>query len=670
MTLADPTTTAAVTDLVPLIAGAVIGGLVVVIALLGLSLTSVRRQRRELAAMTSNDALTGLANHRAFHERLAQEVDRARRRRDPLSVVAIDVDHFKAINDAHGHAEGDRVLQAIAGSLRAQARPYDVVARLGGEEFALVLPGVDAKEAVAVAERCRLAVAALAVHGSPLACSAGVAGFPTDDPAGTRLAELADGALQWAKRSGRGRVRRFDAREVALSGSEERQQVRALLDRSDGLVAVFQPLIELTTGRVAGYEALSRFPGGEPDRAPGDWFAQARRCGLGPALEARAIATALAVPDRPEHTFLSVNVSPAGLTSDEVMRVLPTDIDDVVVELTEDDLFASDESLEEVLADLRARGARIAVDDAGAGYAGLQQMVRIKPDILKLDRSLIRGIHRDPSKIALLEAMARFAATTGAAVCAEGVEEIDELRVLARFDVTYGQGFALARPCPPWTKADPDVAAHATAEARWGMRVLTGPRRPGEDLTVGDVSDLLSRVRSRGDLDRALAMIERLVHADDIAVSVVIPGERCVQTISSHERDVAGGRYSFDDYPTTEQVVLRQTLGQLVAGDAAADPAELALLRHDDMSALLLAPIVLQGETVGLLEVYRRAARPWSGTEVDQVRGLALQLSAVLAAPGVVPGELRDVIVGGPASPSGAPPVRLLREARRAPRSG
>ncbi len=505
---------------------------------------------------------------------------------------------------------------------------------MGGEEFALILPGIDGAGGHAIAERARLAIARLQVQGQALSCSAGVASYPTDDGDGYRLLELADGALYWAKRSGRAQVRRYDASKVVLlSGSEQHQQVKRVLAQENALTPFFQPIVELGTGRIAGYEALTRFFGTEPVRPPDQWFAQARRCGLGPQLEARAIAVALEHPGRPANTFLSVNMSPAALVSDEVARVLPDDLHDIVVELTEDDLFSSDPAFDAALDELRKRGARIAIDDAGAGYAGLQQMVRVKPDILKLDRSLISGIHHDASKIALLEAMAAFATTTGAAVCAEGIEEIDELCVLGRFDVTYGQGYVLGRPGPDWPGVDSDVAASVTAETRWGMRVMTGASGTGGEVTIGDISDALCHVRSLADLDRAVHMVERLVHADDVAVSLVAPGERCVQTLSTHDWGVDGERYSFDDYPTTEHVIVNQTLGQVLEGDPAADPAELALLRKSDFCAVLMAPIIFHGDSIGLLEVYRCTARPWTGTEVDQIRMLAHQLSGVLAGP-------------------------------------
>jgi EAL domain-containing protein (putative c-di-GMP-specific phosphodiesterase class I) len=496
-----------------------------------------------------------------------------------------------------------------------------------------VLPGADGEEALAVAERCRVALLALEVHGVPVSCSAGVASFPADDRDGHRLLELADGALYHAKQAGRSQVRRYDAREVILlSSSEQRAQIRGLLSRPEALTPVFQPVVELTTGRIAGYEALTRFLDVEPVRPPDVWFAQARRCGLGPALEARAIERALAVPGRPEGTFLTLNVSPAALLSPEVEAVLPAGLGDIVVELTEDALFSCDEGLELALARLRSRGARIAVDDAGAGYSGLQQLVRVKPEIVKLDRSLIEGLQRDGAKLALLEALAKFAVTTGAAVCAEGVEEVDELFALARFDVAYAQGYAFGHPGPGWPPVVAEVARAATSEERWGMRLARPALSGAGSIGLGDVTEALARVRSSEDLRCATELIKRLAHAEDVAVSRVLPGGRAVQTLSEHDWGVDGEIYRLAEYPTTARVITEQVLGQVVAGDPAADPAELRLLETNGFSAVLLAPVVTRAETVGLLELYRTTGRPWTTTEIDQARTLAHHLGSALTA--------------------------------------
>ena len=207
---------------------------------------------------------------------------------------------------------------------------------------------------------------------------------------------------------------------------------------------VFQPIADLRDGRVTGYEALARFPGREHRRID-EWFALARDCGCGPALEAAALRAAFATSDLPADTYLSVNVSPRTLLSADVAEVLDRDLSTVVVEITEDSQLEVD-LVEAAIGPLRARSALIAVDDTGAGYANLKQLVRLRPDVVKLDRELVSAVHRHPEKRALVEALVSFCRRTGAKLCAEGIEEVEELLALAELGVHLGQGWFLGRP--------------------------------------------------------------------------------------------------------------------------------------------------------------------------------------------------------------------------------
>lgn len=168
------------------------------------------RQREVLRAQASTDGLTGLLNRRSCHERLELEVASALENERSLGLVAIDLDHFKSINDAYGHAEGDRILRAAAGRLTSAVRDTDVAARLGGEEFALILPGAGPVEAVQSAERARAAIAGISVGGRALTATAGIATCPEDSRNAGRLLELADAALYSGKRAGRDRSERHN----------------------------------------------------------------------------------------------------------------------------------------------------------------------------------------------------------------------------------------------------------------------------------------------------------------------------------------------------------------------------------------------------------------------------------------------------------------------------
>jgi diguanylate cyclase (GGDEF)-like protein len=585
------------------------------------------RQRDTLREQVKRDGLTGLLNHRACHERLREELATG----GPVAVVLIDLDHFKVINDAYGHAEGDRILAAAAERLRSVVRGSDVVGRLGGEEFVLILPGVDAEAAEDCAERARAALAELTVRGRPLAASAGVAASPVDGTEPTVLLENGDAALYWAKRTGRGRTVRY-VRGAVRPEAEQRNEVAALLEQgTSAITIVFQPVVELATGRPAGYEALSRI-NSEPQRGPDEWFAQAHRVGLGEELEALALRAALAVPGRPDGTFLALNISPRALLSGPVRAALPQDLNGIVVELTEHELFGAEGELETELAALRARGARVALDDAGAGYAGLQQIIRIAPDILKLDRALVHGAHADGSRQALLEALIGFAGTTGAAVCAEGVEDLDDVRALVALDVTYAQGYGLARPGPPWLSPSPEATAAGAAEMRAGLRLATTPRGVAGAFAGGlaELSDDLAAAMTIADLGAAIACAAGILRADDVALMRVDRESNELELLSGHNLHPAGSRWSLADFPATRYVLDHRVPGQVVVGDEAGDPAELAELAILGMATMLIVPVVHGGRECAVLEVYRTLPQAFTAREVDRARVLAQQFGAAL----------------------------------------
>jgi EAL domain-containing protein (putative c-di-GMP-specific phosphodiesterase class I) len=243
-----------------------------------------------------------------------------------------------------------------------------------------------------------------------------------------------------------------------------------------GVGLVFQPIVDLRRGTIAGYEALVRFSHG-PVVGPDRWFAEAHRLGL--AAELDAVCTRLALGYRshlPPNCFLSINVEPPSFAEPAFDAVLTAagDLSGVVLELTEHQRIASFSDTEHHLSRHRRNGALVAVDDAGAGHSGLQQILELRPSILKLDRSLVSGVDSDQSKASLIEYLGAFAAHIDAWVLAEGVERAAEVRRLRHMGVPLAQGFLFARPAQPWVGISGEGRA-----ALDSATVTTDPRAVG-----------------------------------------------------------------------------------------------------------------------------------------------------------------------------------------------
>lgn len=235
---------------------------------------------------------------------------------------------------------------------------------------------------------------------------------------------------------------------LAVAGEHEkkRERVQNIL-RTGAVKMVFQPIVALDTGRIFGAEALARFPG-RRDKAPDAWFAEAADVSLGAELEVAAVRAALCELDRlPAETYLFVNVSPASVTSAELRRLLAeVPAGRVILELTEHTLVPNYEELDRSLSDLRADGVLVAVDDAGAGFASMQHILNLRPDVIKLDKALTHGIDEDPARRALVAALLKFGTEIGADILAEGIETEAQLASLRVLGVRYGQGYLLGEP--------------------------------------------------------------------------------------------------------------------------------------------------------------------------------------------------------------------------------
>jgi diguanylate cyclase (GGDEF)-like protein len=458
-------------------AGLVIASIALLLTIgrLTVELNSLLRRARWDA---DHDGLTGLSSRNAFHAALQHASASASTQR-PLSLLMFDLDGFGAINKTAGQVSGDALLARFGELLQAQITETGVVGgRLGGDEFALLLPGAHALE---LADRLLRSLPEGSDEERRIATSIGIAQAPRDGSDAEALLRAADIALRVAKKAaGTGQVSVYSGGSLSGDGRRSaRGALRRVID-GDGLTMVVQPIVDVRSGSIHAYEALARF-GADGKGSPLQWFSLADELGEREALERACLREALELfCRRPPGVRLSVNLSAAVLIDRSTLRMLDRlrDLSDLIIEVTEEALVHNDEQLNAALAPLRERGAQMAVDDMGAGYSGLGQIMAVHPSYLKLDRSLISGIDADRDRAALVGALADYAARVDSLLVAEGMETAEELRTLIELGVPLAQGYYLSRPAAPWPTVPVGVLAAAGGEARPQAVVPTAVKGP------------------------------------------------------------------------------------------------------------------------------------------------------------------------------------------------
>jgi diguanylate cyclase (GGDEF)-like protein len=383
-------------------------------------LNTVQVQAVQLAALARADSLTGAPNRRTWDHELSRACQSSRDAGIPLCVAMVDLDHFKRYNDTFGHQAGDLLLREAVAAWNELLHQGEFLARYGGEEFALLLPGlspIDARERI---EQLRRATP----HEQTF--SAGVALWDPATEPGAAVA-AADAALYRAKRAGRDRVMLADSK-----ADEALPQPRIVL----------QPIVDIATGEIVAEEALSRFEGSDTLEA----FEAAHRLGRGAELEMMAMREALKLrrPDR----MLALNITLDALVTAKAHELLPDDLHGIILEITEHGEVDHLPGTDELLQRLRLRGCAIAIDDWGKGHSNLDRMLRLRPEIIKLDLSLVQG-HEAPYHRAVIHAITSWAEEVGALVCAEGIETPHQRVELAALGVHLGQGYLFGRPEKP-----------------------------------------------------------------------------------------------------------------------------------------------------------------------------------------------------------------------------
>jgi diguanylate cyclase (GGDEF)-like protein len=426
------------------------------------------RDRYEAAlADALRDPLTGLGNHRAFHEELDRQTEAALRYGMPLALLLIDLDEFKAVNDSRGHARGDAVLRGFGHLVAGTIRRADRAFRIGGDEFAILFPHTGVAGALVVARRV-LAQAlqpALRVDDlEPVSFSGGLSAVPELADSRARLYAQADAALYAAKRGGRTDIAVFDP-TATPDAADAPAAASAVADviAHGRLRPVYQPIVELATGRTVGVEGLIRPVAPAPFATPLELFDAAAASGRLTALDLACIETIVAgARDLPSDQFLSLNLSPPTFEAPEFSSAALLGIlarhgfppARVIIELTERHDLHHLDRVRSRMESCRRAGIRFAADDIGAGNAGLRLLAEVTFEIFKVDLGLVRRSATGGLSSAVLGSVIELAARTGALVIAEGVEEVAQLPQLTAMGITIGQGYHLGRPGPLAVETD------------------------------------------------------------------------------------------------------------------------------------------------------------------------------------------------------------------------
>jgi diguanylate cyclase (GGDEF)-like protein len=452
--------------------------------LVGRDVSDRVRMQGELVDAAQTDALTGLLNRTAFLEAVNTRLAAG----EQVSVMFIDLDNFKEVNDTMGHAEGDRLLHRAAECLRQAAGPRDAVARLGGDEFAVMPADPDSAHAVAEAVVTAFNGFDESAHGRP-SVSASL-GLVVADPQVTRTARevLRDADLAMYRAKQRGGAGMVDFEPWMSERVMEHHRLRGDLEtavRNEGLTVYLQPVVDLPTRGWEGFEALVRWPVGAETWSPAQFLPVAEESGLIVPMGAWVLREALRelAGWRDGKMGMAVNVS--------AQQLVGTDFFDITMQALQDSGIAPDRLTLEIteqaaiqdlgrtasrLELLRAEGVHVAIDDFGTGFSSLQYLSRLPVDILKIDRKFVWGLGQQAEDDVLVRSMLGLAAELGLEVIAEGVETRRQAELLLEYGCRLAQGFLFSppRPIEELRASDPFVSPAPRTN-------IPAPRRAADD---------------------------------------------------------------------------------------------------------------------------------------------------------------------------------------------
>ncbi|UWU93122.1 EAL domain-containing protein [Bradyrhizobium sp. CB1015] len=427
-----------------------------------MDITERKRAEARLAFMAQHDGLTGLPNRSLLRQQVDEMLLHTRRSAEKVALLMLGLDNFKAVNDTLGHAVGDKLLRGVAKRLRSTLREEDALARLNSDEFAIVQSGLARPEdAVMLAKRVLAAIAdpyLLDGHSVVIGASIGIAMAPGDGDDSEKLLKSADMALSRAKLDARGSFAFFEAALDAKAQSRRKIEVE-LRDaiQNDVLRPYYQPLIDLSSGRITGFEALVRWPHAERGMvSPAEFIPVAEDTGLinplGGLMLRRACLDAAAWPD---DVRVAVNLSPLQFRSGNLLSMVTDALKHsglpprrLELEITETLLLEKSAQVLATLHALRALGVRISMDDFGTGYSSLSYLRSFPFDKIKIDQSFVRDLGANREAQAIIRSIVSLGKGLGVTITAEGVETEAELSCLRAEGCHEGQGFLFSKARP------------------------------------------------------------------------------------------------------------------------------------------------------------------------------------------------------------------------------
>ncbi|MBP9092787.1 EAL domain-containing protein [bacterium] len=406
----------------------------------------------QLDRLANVDFLTEVSNVRGLEQVLKAEDNRVGRSGGHLIAMLINCDDFHKINDAFGHSTGDIVLKEVAKRIKGTLRPSDHVARVGGDEFLVLLPDTQLAYGMRVAERIRVAIADTPLRGAQdvvhVSASLGLANLPLRIASVNEVVTLSRTALKRSKAGGKNKVSL--ARDHGLEKAEDDQptpkSIVAQLCDSTQFRTVYQPIMDLNSEKIAGYEVLTRGPDGSFE-SPADFFRICIENNILTTVDLQCLQLCLEdAPNVGRNMRLHVNLFPSTLLEtpvENLIKLFPQERNGTTycLEISEQQFITEPGYLREAINALKQAGILVAIDDVGFGRSSLETLILLEPDLVKVDRKYVSGISVEPSKARLLRRLANVAKSLGAEIVAEGIEDRNDLPLLKEMGINYGQGF-------------------------------------------------------------------------------------------------------------------------------------------------------------------------------------------------------------------------------------